>query len=241
MSIQLDVNKNDLDMLLLSMTPEELNFLKLIVAKRPDIQTAITINLADYYNLEAVNTDQIVGLGDESEHSKEKLFDAAVAVATKFFDRRFVFRCGDNRTYVILLSSFCCKPLENEIEFTLSDSFYMAIESVGFDMIAEMLEIYTNPPISNISRAYSSKLYLLLSQGQIYSNPVNISYADLREAFCIDKEAYALIQNFKRRLLDLAIADVNTFTDLNLTYEDITQGRKITHFKFINYTAHNKG
>ncbi|MBP6437456.1 MAG: replication initiation protein, partial [Paludibacteraceae bacterium] len=48
----------------------------------------------------------------------------------------------------------------------------------------------------------------------------------------VDPFEYTHISNFKRRVLDFAVAEINQHTDFNVTYEQIKRGRVITGFSF---------
>lgn len=233
MALLPEVSKNDMDMLFLSMSPSELNLLKLIVEQHPTKDTPVSVAIEDYLALEGVNIDTLTQLnGDSDDEATDAYLDEAMATAKKIFERHFKYRQGKTLVYAALLSSLSCHPDTNKIEVICSDSFYKALTCVGFDAIAAMLDTYAKPPISQLARAYSAKLYVLLTQRQVGNKNICIDYNDLREELCIDEESYSLIQNFKRRVLDLAVSDINEFTLLNVSYNDVRDGRKITHFDF---------
>jgi plasmid replication initiation protein len=237
MSLTSEVNKNDMDMLFLSMSSSELNLLKLMV-KQLTKGKPVSIDLKDYLVLEGGSIDALMQLDDDDFHkARNKYFDEAEATANKLFGKSFKYQEGNALIRTRLFGFFSCHPISFRIEITCSDNFYDAMACVGFDTVASMLDTYSKPPISQLARAYSAKLYVLLTQRQVGEKNVSIAYSDLREELCIDEDSYSLMQNFKRRVLDLAVSDINEFTLSNVSYEDVIEGRKITHFDF---TVHPK-
>lgn len=227
-----EVSKNDMDMLFLSMSSSELNLLKLIV-KQSISGKPVSVDVKDYLVLEGGNIDELMQLsGDSYDEACDAYFDEAAATATKLYGKSFKYQQGNVLIRTRLFGFFSCHPDAFRIDIVCSDNFYDAMASVGFDTVIAMLDTYSKPPISQLARAYSAKLYVLLTQRQVGEKNVSIAYSDLREELCIDKDSYSLMQNFKRRVLDLAVADINEFTLLDVSYEDVIDGRKITHFDF---------
>lgn len=85
---------------------------------------------------------------------------------------------------------------------------------------------------ANFKSSYSWKLYEYLKAHYGYWNKC-LKREELLNLFCVEKiDSY--IQNtglFKKRVLDVAINEINTFTELEVTYKEIKSGRKITHFE----------
>jgi hypothetical protein len=48
----------------------------------------------------------------------------------------------------------------------------------------------------------------------------------------LDQE-YKAIKDFKKRVIDVAVSQINEFSDLTVRYEQRKTGRNVTHFKFI--------
>lgn len=58
-----------------------------------------------------------------------------------------------------------------------------------------------------------------------------VSLADLRKTIMLEKE-YPKINDFKRYVVDKALDEINIYTDLDVSYEAIKQGRTIVGFNF---------
>jgi len=59
-----------------------------------------------------------------------------------------------------------------------------------------------------------------------------VSIKDLRQILDIDKKQYQLVGHLKNRLLNPSIKLINDVTDINISTEEVKEGRKITGFIF---------
>lgn len=84
-------------------------------------------------------------------------------------------------------------------------------------------------PLTSI---YAHRLYEMMIQWRNSKNIPSISYFELRERFEIPEEDYKRISNFKARVLDPAIEQINELTDIIVSYEQYKKGRKIEGFIF---------
>lgn len=78
---------------------------------------------------------------------------------------------------------------------------------------------------------YSIRLYEFLRSVKSKSYRQRYTVDELRER--VDCDKYPAYKEFRRNVLDPAIEDINKFTDLEVRYEPIKSGRKITHIEFI--------
>lgn len=117
------------------------------------------------------------------------------------------------------------------------------------DMRKFILEIYENyknygftkidmQQIFFLGSAYAMRLLELLLQYR--STAINgiiereLPMEDLRKMLNVPEGAYKdRINNFKKKVLDLPIEDINKNTQYNVSYEVVKYGRKVTGFKFI--------
>ena len=59
-----------------------------------------------------------------------------------------------------------------------------------------------------------------------------INLEDFRAQLGIEENQYKLMSDFKKRVLDLAINDINEKTDIKVTYQQHKKGRSISGFSF---------
>lgn len=90
---------------------------------------------------------------------------------------------------------------------------------------------YELKQVVGLQSEYAIRLYELIIQWRSVGKTNLISLAELREKLGLVDE-YKRIEAFKRRVLDLAVKQVNDHTDITAEYEQHKQGRVITGFTF---------
>lgn len=119
------------------------------------------------------------------------------------------------------------------------------------DLLPYLIELknnYTMYSLINVlgmQSKYSPRIYELAKSNEYKKNFI-INLQELKEM--ISAEHYINYTDFKRYVLDTAIKEINAVTDINLTYEPIKEGRKVTKIEFTTekklplerYLAHTK-
>ena len=90
---------------------------------------------------------------------------------------------------------------------------------------------YELKQVVGLQSEYAIRLYELIIQWRSVGKTNPISLAELREKLGLVDE-YKRIEAFKRRVLDLAVKQINKHTDITVEYEQHKQGRVITGFTF---------
>ena len=90
---------------------------------------------------------------------------------------------------------------------------------------------YELKQVVGLQSEYAIRLYELIIQWRAVGKTNQISLAELRGKLGLVDE-YQRIEAFKRRVLALAIGQINEYTDINVEYEQHKQGRVITGFTF---------
>nr|WP_279053201.1 replication initiation protein RepM [Acinetobacter tandoii] len=102
-----------------------------------------------------------------------------------------------------------------------------------FVKLEEKFTRYELKQISPLTSVYAIRLYELLirwrSTGKLY-----ISIDELRSKLGLLEEEYKKMGDFKKRVLTVAINQINKFTDITVSYTQIKEGRNISelHFTF---------
>ena len=100
-----------------------------------------------------------------------------------------------------------------------------------FIKLEEKFTKYELKQISQLTSVYSIRLYELLirwrSTGKLY-----ISMVDLREKLGLLEDEYSQMGDFKKRVLTVALNQINKFTDIEVTYTQKKEGRTITDIEF---------
>jgi len=90
---------------------------------------------------------------------------------------------------------------------------------------------YELKQVVGLQSEYAIRLYELIIQWRSVGKTNPISLTELREKLGLVDE-YKRIEAFKRRVLDLAVKQINKHTDITVEYEQHKQSRVITGFTF---------
>lgn len=179
-----------------------------------------TIRAKDYMDLYGVDrATAYQALRDASERLFDRYFtyDELVDKNLMLYERiksRWVTKIGyqDSQAY---------------ITFFLSDDV--------LSMVGNLKEQYTYlnlHKLVNLTSIYAIRLYEMLMQWRKIKTVPRIELEELRLRLGIAEQEYPAMKDFKKRVLDKALEQINEFTDIAASYEQIKDGRKITGFKF---------
>ncbi|WP_336939365.1 RepB family plasmid replication initiator protein [Acinetobacter modestus] len=114
-------------------------------------------------------------------------------------------------------------------------SIYFAPAIIPFiHLIEKEFTLLDLKEVGRLKSKYAIRLYKLLMQWRNANYQPKFEYQDLRRKLGLVDE-YLLIAEFKKRVLDVAVKQINQGTGfVGLKHESIKSGTKITHFKF-NY------
>ena len=85
--------------------------------------------------------------------------------------------------------------------------------------------------VANLKNRYAIRLYESLIQYR-GTGKLNISLTDLRLRLGVVDDEYYQMSMFKKRVLDLAVSQINEHTDITVKYGQVKTGRQITRFIF---------
>ena len=85
---------------------------------------------------------------------------------------------------------------------------------------------------ASMDSIYSVRLYELLVQWVAARNTPLFELDKFREQLGIEEHEYKRMGNFKLRVLDLAVKEINEKSDLKVSYEQVKKGVAIAGFKF---------
>jgi plasmid replication initiation protein len=90
---------------------------------------------------------------------------------------------------------------------------------------------YQLEKVGNMTSAYAVRIYELLAQyREIGSRTLNLKW--LRETLQIAPDEYKLTSNFIRKVIDVAVEQINKHSDIAVIYKPIKTSRAITDFSF---------
>lgn len=98
-------------------------------------------------------------------------------------------------------------------------------------MLEKHFTSYELQQVASLKSIHAIRLYELLIQYRTVGK-IEISLNDLRLKLGIADGKYPTMNNFKARVLDVGIQQINEHTDITAKYEQVKQGRTIIGFKF---------
>jgi plasmid replication initiation protein len=119
---------------------------------------------------------------------------------------------------------------EGAIEIRLTYQVVRGITRI--DGAVEFFTQYLLSQTSNLRSVYAVRLYELLIQWRSVGKTPEFELERLRGQLGLCVNEYSAMNNFKAKVLDLAVAQIDEHTDITVTYEQIKKGRKIIGFSF---------
>ena len=98
-------------------------------------------------------------------------------------------------------------------------------------MLEKHFTSYELQQVASLKSIHAIRLYELLIQYRTVGK-LEISLSDLRLKLGIADGKYPTMNNFKARVLDVGIQQINEHSDITAKYEQVKQGRTITGFTF---------
>ena len=147
------------------------------------------------------------------------------------FDRRFSYQRYSDKGKVEQVKSRWVQS----VVYAESDS-YIKIKFADevlplITMLEKHFTSYELQQVANLKSIHAIRLYELLIQYRTVGK-LEISLSDLRLKLGIADGKYPTMNNFKARVLDVGIQQINEHSDISVKYEQVKQGRTITGFKF---------
>jgi plasmid replication initiation protein len=159
-------------------------------------------------------------------------YQALKDASSNLFDRRFSYQELNKRGSIENVRS----RWVSEIRYVDDEaSVKLIFAPAVVPLITELERHFTQyelGQVAGLSSAYSVRLYeLLISWRSIGKTPI-FELEEFRNKLGVIDGEYKLMHQFKQRVLDLAISQINEHTDINASYEQHKHGRTITGFSF---------
>ena len=124
---------------------------------------------------------------------------------------------------------------EGAIEVVFTPAVVQGITRI--DGAEEFFTKYLLEQTATMTSNYSVRLYELLVQWKQAKKTPMFELQEFRGQLGVEDDEYKAMSNFKIRVLDLAVDEINEKSDLNINYTQKKKGRKIIGFTF---TVHEK-
>jgi plasmid replication initiation protein len=158
-------------------------------------------------------------------------YDALIAAEDTLFKRQFTVTNNDGSvTKSRWIQDANYQKGEGRILITLTR---VVIEHVTqIDGFEQHFTQYRLKQTAQLTSAYAIRLYELLIQWRKTSKTPVLELEKFRQQLGVGVNEYQKMNDFKRRVLDLAVGQINEHTDITASYEQIKSGRTITGFVF---------
>ena len=172
---------------------------------------------------------------------KHTSYDALKSATSGLFDAHFEYediheKTGKQARYVIRwVQKISYIDDAGMVELQFTDAVIPLITR-----LSEQYTEYELKQVSELQSEYSIRLYELMMQWKAVGKTNKISVDDLRRKLGVEPKQYKKMNNFKARVLDHAINQINEHTDIQAEYDQYKDGRAIAGFTFKFKVKKNK-
>lgn len=131
--------------------------------------------------------------------------------------------------------SFHCRWVDKIGYEKATGTVYMRFTSDVVPLITRLEEQFTSyeiEQVASLDSGYAIRLYELIIKWRSTGKTPVFELKDFRQQLGVEESQYKTMSNFKSRVLDPAIKQINGCTDIKVTYEQKKEGRKISGFVF---------
>lgn len=204
----------------LSLTEQRLLLLSISKAQ----ESGLEINHNDYITIHAEEFVKAFGVNDKSVYASLK------EACTTLFRREFSYRTGKTVVHSRWLQSSKYNDDSGNIEILF------AKEIVPFiSQLKKRFTSYFLKDVSQMTSVYAIRLYELIIAWKSTGKTPVIELEDLRMKLGVEPHEYKRMTNFKARVLDVAIKQINELSNIKIKVTQHKKGRKIIGFSFVFY------
>ena len=164
--------------------------------------------------------------------SEKRAYNALVEVTESLFNRYLVIDNPDatrknlKQLKMRWISSIGYLPDEGQVEICFSQDILPYLSELKGNFTRYNIE-----HVGKMTSIYGIRLYELLMQWKTTGSR-EIEIAWLKKQFQIE-DKYATIKNFKMRVIEPAVKDINTHSNYTAEWTQRKTGRRVTHLTFI--------
>ena len=163
----------------------------------------------------------------DERNAYKQLYDAS----KQLFNRQFSYTDRYADTDAVTVSRWV-----NEVTYVKDKGMVvMYLNRNVINMISRLEEQFTKYHLSQVSELtsqYSIRLYEILIKFLSIGNSNKYPLNELRNLLGVGVDEYSQMSGFKKRVLDLAVDEINKKTDIQIKYEQFKEGRVISHILF---------
>ena len=164
--------------------------------------------------------------------SNSGAYKALKEAVNNLFDRQFSFKESDKKGNLgIVRSRWVSRIKYIDTTATLEITFAPDVVPL-ITRLEQHFTSYQLKQVSQLTSKYAIRLYEFLIAWREVGKVPQIELDDFRNRLGLDDNEYTAMNNFKSRVLEPAIKQINEHTDIIVTYEQHKKGRTITGFSF---------
>jgi len=165
------------------------------------------------------------------ETTRQNAYNRMKEAEETLFNRRFTFLDSEGKT---VKSRWIqrVRYLDDEGAIELAFTLDVVKGITRLDGAEEFFTQYLLSQTSNLNSVYSVRLYELLIQWKTAGKTPVFELSLFRGQMGLNDGEYKAMCDFKKRVLDLAVNEINEKTDLTVSYTQEKKGRLIYGFKF---------
>lgn len=210
----------------LSLVEQRLILLAIVITRRHHhnmewdflLGKPIEISASDY--IEAFNV------------SRQTAYEALQTASKTLFQRQFSYQeRGEVKGIWYKTSRWVSDIAYMNETATVSFTFAPAVLPL-ITQLEKHLTSYELQQVASLNSSYAVRLYEVLIAWRSIGKTPQITIEDLRNKLGVINGEYERMSNFKSRVLDYSIEQINEHTDIKASYEQHKQGRKVTGFTF---------
>lgn len=184
-----------------------------------------------------ISADIILSISAESyatifDVKKNAAYEALKSASKSLFERRFSFKeTNANGNLENVTSRWV-----SEIRYVENEACVKLIFAPAVIPLVTSLEAYFTrydlEQVKKLTSGYAIRLYELVIAWRTTGKVPKLTVKELRAKLGVANDEYQKMSNFKSRVLDSSITQINERTDIKIDYEQEKSGRNVTGFLF---------
>lgn len=163
--------------------------------------------------------------------NRNTAYQALKDACNSLFERQFSFVEKMEKGNKIVRTRWVSQVAYLENEAIVELIFSPAVAPL-ITLLEKNFTSYELKQVSELTSKYAVRLYEIIIAWRSQGKTPTLTISELRDRLGVLDDEYQVTGDFKKRVLDYAIQQVNKKTDIKISYEQHKQGRKIVGFTF---------
>lgn len=161
----------------------------------------------------------------------KSVYENIKGACATLFERQFTYMEKQEKGVRVAKSRWVSEVAYNDETSTIDVTFSEAIIPL-LNMLEAHFTSYELEKVADLNSKYSVRLYEILIAWRSTGKTPIIEVENIRYRLGVLETEYKVLADLKKRVLDLAVNEINEKTDIQVSYEQHKQGRKIIGFSF---------